>query len=124
VESNTYPVPIDGAFMQEWTWNPHPVDPVFLELLKEEVSRTPYMTWRGCALAIESLDLTSAVGRITAPTLIVYGDQDQLMSLEDQKTAQAHIPGAELKIYEGYGHSITWELPEIAAQDLMAFLSR
>lgn len=53
---------------------------------------------------------------ITAPTLVIHGSQDPLIPWEGGKDTAESIPGADLLIIEGMGHSLpraAW--PEIVA---------
>lgn len=61
-------------------------------------------------------------GRITAPTLAIWGDRDALISPADQADLVAVIPGARRVMYEGVGHLVLWEQPEQLARDLTAFV--
>jgi pimeloyl-ACP methyl ester carboxylesterase len=45
-----------------------------------------------------------ALRAVTAPTLIIHGDMDPLVSVEGGRDTAAHIPGAKLLIIEGWGH--------------------
>ena len=72
--------------------------------------------------------LTTAVppsesGTITAPTLIVWGERDELLPLQDAYRLVAAIPGSRLIVYEDTGHLVLWEQPERAATDLADFVA-
>jgi pimeloyl-ACP methyl ester carboxylesterase len=61
---------------------------------------------------------------ITVPTLVVWGRDDPVNSLEEvgMPTATA-IPGAKLIVYDNTGHSVPWEQPERFPSDVLAFLT-
>ncbi|MCA1849887.1 MAG: alpha/beta fold hydrolase, partial [Acidobacteria bacterium] len=59
---------------------------------------------------------------ISAPTLIVWGDGDAVVSRADQDALADAIEGAELRVYSGVGHSPHWEEPQWFASDLTAFI--
>ena len=44
--------------------------------------------------------------RITAPTLVVGGQQDKALGGEASQEIAGKIPGAELKMYEQWGHGL------------------
>jgi len=48
---------------------------------------------------------------ITAPTLIIHGDEDPLCLLENARDAAEAIPGAELMIIKGMGHYLPYRGP-------------
>jgi pimeloyl-ACP methyl ester carboxylesterase len=51
---------------------------------------------------------------ITVPTLVIHGADDPLVSVEGGKDTAAAIPGAQLLIIEGMGHSLPPEIwPQI-----------
>lgn len=54
---------------------------------------------------------------ITAPVIVVHGDDDRLVPLAHSRHTAELIPGSELRIVVGRGHlSLTEELPSIAAE--------
>jgi pimeloyl-ACP methyl ester carboxylesterase len=60
---------------------------------------------------------------ITVPTLVIWGRDDQVNSLEEAGLPTARgIPGAKLIVYDGVGHAVTWEKPEQFTKDVVEFL--
>ena len=57
---------------------------------------------------------------ITAPTLVIHGSEDPLIPVEAGKDTAKAIPGAELMIVEGMGHS----LPKEAWSDIVSAIAR
>ena len=66
-------------------------------------------------LAIQaSGDRTEALRGITAPTLVVHGEDDPLVQVEGGRATAAAVPGAELLTIPGMGHNLPRELwPQI-----------
>ena len=60
---------------------------------------------------------------ITCPTLIIYGEKDDLF-IETSKLMAQEIPDSKLIEYEGIGHMTAIEAPERLARDIHAFISR
>jgi len=58
------------------------------------------------------------------PTLIVWGDRDQILPPKHARVAQAHLPHAELHIFEGCGHFPQLERAEEFNALVLEFLSR
>jgi pimeloyl-ACP methyl ester carboxylesterase len=52
----------------------------------------------------------SLIASIKAPTLIIHGDKDPLMSVEGGKERSQLIPGAKLLIINGMGHDMPKEV--------------
>jgi pimeloyl-ACP methyl ester carboxylesterase len=64
------------------------------------------------------------LGRIEAPTLLVWGDADALVSRDMQDQLVHSIPAADLLVYHGVGHTPRWEDPARFSRDLVGFLRR
>jgi pimeloyl-ACP methyl ester carboxylesterase len=61
---------------------------------------------------------------IRVPTLILWGRDDQVNSLEEVGLPTARgIPGAKLIVYDDTGHALPWEQPERFARDVVEFLT-
>lgn len=61
-------------------------------------------------------------GTIAAPTLIIWGDRDELLTQEQEEALAAAIPVSRLVVYEDTGHLVLWEQPERVASDLITFV--
>jgi rifampin ADP-ribosylating transferase len=61
-------------------------------------------------------------GTITAPTLIIWGARDGLLSHDDEEALAAAIPGSQLIVYDDTGHLVLWEQPARVANDLTDFV--
>ena len=68
--------------------------------------------------------LTSRLGRIKAPTLVVWGAQDRLLPLALGEAYQRGIPGSTLTRIEDCGHLPPLEAPERFAPIVLDFLRR
>jgi pimeloyl-ACP methyl ester carboxylesterase len=60
--------------------------------------------------------------RIKAPTLILWGEADQLIPLEHGRLYEEKIKGARLSIVKGCGHLPPFEKPEDTARHVLEFL--
>lgn len=60
---------------------------------------------------------------ITAPSLLVAGNQDRMTSLKVARAVQAAIPGARLVTLEGSGHALMAERPDAVLDALIGFLA-
>jgi pimeloyl-ACP methyl ester carboxylesterase len=70
-----------------------------------------------------SYELALRIPEITAPTLILQGDGDLLVSVPHAEKFHADIAGSKLIIYEDVGHMPMEENPEQSAADVRAFLN-
>ena len=62
------------------------------------------------AAIVKSGDRTAELGRITAPTVVVHGDQDRMVHPSGGRATAAAIPNAQLVMIEGMGHDLPVEL--------------
>ncbi|PWC34505.1 chloroperoxidase [Azospirillum sp. TSO35-2] len=68
-------------------------------------------------------DLTEDLKRINVPTLVIHGDDDQIVPIANSARRSATIiPKATLKVYEGGSHGIAATLKDRLNQDLLAFV--
>ena len=64
-----------------------------------------------------------ALSAITVPTLILQGEQDNLVPASHGEKFHAAIPGSVLKLYPDVGHVPQEEIPDQSLADLRDFLS-
>lgn len=74
------------------------------------------------ALAEREPHVAQDVGNITAPALIIWGAEDQLIYATAAQTFDERLPNAEVVIYDGVGHLPMEEAPDRTAEDIDAFL--
>jgi pimeloyl-ACP methyl ester carboxylesterase len=115
--------PIDPRFVREFQESTlaRPVPADFLDAVVKESLKVPARVWRAAFEGFLEDDVAGALGRITAPTLIVWGDRDRFSSRDDQDALLGAIAASRLVVYEGAGHGLHWEEPERFAADLAAF---
>jgi 3-oxoadipate enol-lactonase len=66
--------------------------------------------------AIQAHDTSSRLPSLDVPTLVIHGDEDQMLPVQNGKLIASLIPGADLEILEGVGHMFWWEQPAHSAQ--------
>ncbi|UCZ88215.1 alpha/beta fold hydrolase [Gordonia sp. WA4-43] len=73
--------------------------------------------------AFSATDFRSDLARVDVPTLVIHGDDDQVVPFEVGGKASAElVDGAELKVYPGAPHGITDTHKGELDDDLLAFL--
>jgi non-heme chloroperoxidase len=100
------------------------VPPDLLDVLVEEVLKVPAFVWRETFAGLLHYDDTTELPLIEAPTLLVWGDADTLVSREMQDSLVGSIPDADLLVYPGVGHAPRWDDPVRFSADLVAFARR
>jgi 3-oxoadipate enol-lactonase len=73
--------------------------------------------------ACRAHDVAGRLGEIDVPSLVIHGDADPLVPLQNGIFLAEHIPGAQLIVYEGVGHIPEVEVDERFNADLIEFLS-
>jgi non-heme chloroperoxidase len=101
-----------------------PLPEEFLKGLVAASLKLPAHVWKAALDGLVAFDDAADLGRISAPTLLIWGDHDAVVSLEDQQRLRDAIPAARLKVYPETGHSPHWERPERVAADLDASRDR
>jgi non-heme chloroperoxidase len=75
-----------------------------------------------CIKVFSETDLTDDLRKIDVPTLIIHGDDDQIVPIANSALLSAKIvSNATLKIYEGGSHGIPTTEKDRINQDLLAF---
>jgi non-heme chloroperoxidase len=75
-----------------------------------------------CIKVFSETDLTEDLKKIAVPTLIIHGDDDQIVPIGASALLAAKIVNqSTLKIYEGAGHGLTVTLKDRLNADLLEF---
>ena len=73
--------------------------------------------------AFSATDFRADLARFDVPTLVIHGDDDQIVPIDlSGRASAALVEGARLIVYEGGPHGITDTHKERLNQDLLAFL--
>jgi non-heme chloroperoxidase len=76
-----------------------------------------------CIKAYSETDQTEDLKRMDIPTLIMHGDDDQIVPFADSAELQAKlIPNAKLTVYKGAPHGLCTTMKDQVNEDLLAFI--
>jgi len=76
-----------------------------------------------CIKAFSETDFTEDLKKIDVPTLIIHGDADQIVPIEDSALISSKlIKNAQLKVYKGAPHGLCSTLKDKVNSDLLAFI--
>ena len=76
-----------------------------------------------CIKVFSETDLTEDLKKFDVPTLILHGDDDQIVPIADSALLSAKIvKGATLKVYKGAPHGMCTTLKEQVNEELLAFI--
>jgi pimeloyl-ACP methyl ester carboxylesterase len=71
---------------------------------------------------MEEIDLMPFLAGISAPALVVHGENDRLVPVEAARTIAKAIPGSRLEVFPGAGHLLLIEAPRRLYEIIGAFL--
>jgi non-heme chloroperoxidase len=78
-----------------------------------------------CVKAFSETDLTEDLKRFDIPTLIIHGDDDQIVPFADSAALSSKlVPDAELKVYGGAPHGLMTTHRDNFHSDLLEFIKR
>jgi pimeloyl-ACP methyl ester carboxylesterase len=118
--------PVDPNFVREFVQSTitQPVPLAYLETLIAESSKVPARVWKVTLDGLFDADVPIESGTIAVPTLLLWGDRDELCSRSEQEALATAIAGAELVIYPGTGHLVAGEQPARTAANIVDFTQR
>jgi len=87
------------------------------------LARQPADGYIATCIALRDADLRGKTSRITAPTIVIVGDQDVSPTPRAAADFAKSIPHARLEIIKGSGHIPSVEQPEMLTAILRAFMS-
>lgn len=117
--------PIDPAFVRDFQTSTqiNAISPAFMDKVVAESLKVPAHVWRQTMASFVQQETTPDLHKISAPTLIMWGDQDPYFPRSDQETLATLIPQATLDIYDQVSHNPHWEQPQRFVADLEQFLA-
>jgi len=83
---------------------------------------TPKYAFSAQLQALLASDRSERVRDIAQPTLVVHGDADRLIPVQNGRLLAERIPGARLEILDGIGHMAMWEAPGKLCRVVLDFL--
>jgi len=98
-------------------------DPKFTPIVVGGVMRAgPRILWQAVQ-QIRFIDVREHLGSITAPTLILWGEGDGLLTSDNGPILAAALPTARLHLVPGGRHNLMWEQAEIFNEVVTEFLA-
>ncbi|WP_155517456.1 alpha/beta fold hydrolase, partial [Pseudomonas coronafaciens] len=77
-----------------------------------------------CVTAFSATDFRAEMAKIDVPTLVIHGDDDQVVPFEASgKRAAELIKGARLNVYSGAPHGFAVTHAQQLNEDLLAFVA-
>jgi 3-oxoadipate enol-lactonase len=111
-----YPLTFSNAWITE--------NQAALEQARERYKLLDFDAFSELLLSFSQLNITEKLHQITAPTLVVVGEEDVLKPRPYSEIIADEIPHAELAVIPNAGHAALWEKAEIFNSLLLGFLAK
>ena len=117
--------PVDPTLAREFQVSTlaQPIAPALLDTYVAESLKVPARVWKATFREFLDTDFSPALGRISAPTLIIAAGKDSFSRRQERDALAAGIRGAVVKDYLGAGHAMHWEEPARVARDVADFVT-
>ncbi len=101
-----------------------PVSNAYLGYFRDLAAKATQQSTLACAVSFSTTDFRNDLEKITLPTLIVHGDNDNIVPFEasSKRTAEL-LPQAELIIYADGPHGVFFTHRELLNRDLLNFFN-
>jgi 3-oxoadipate enol-lactonase len=86
------------------------------------IRKTPPQGYIGCCHAIPKINVTDRLAKVTAPALVIVGEEDPGTPVEMARDIHAALPNAELAILRSASHLSNLEQPAEFNRVLLRFL--
>ena len=119
--------PVDPTWVREsLAWFPRfqAVPQWYLEDRVNDGAGIPAHVWRETLTGLSNATPPTDIATITTPTLILWGDRDELLTREDEDELARAIPKSQMVTYKDTGHLVLWEQPHRIAADVTHFLAK
>lgn len=131
--------PLTALFLRTWVLRPSSVRKALLRSFHDDSLVTPELVqaywerirvegvidaYHGLTVPVRGPVDQVVLEEIRVPTFIVWGAEDQLISVESGRRASARMPSADFAVIEKTGHIPMEERPEELLQHILPFLER
>jgi pimeloyl-ACP methyl ester carboxylesterase len=119
------PIDPDSRFMRNW-WNQSmAINPeAFSSRQRRDAAAIPARLWRAIAdQTLVGMDLEPMLPRVRAPTLLIWGARDTLVTEEGREVLRRGIAGSRVRIFDSLGHDLFWEDPVGVTSAMTDFLA-
>jgi 3-oxoadipate enol-lactonase len=114
---------LDGT-LQRWFTAPFlKNDKAAVEKIAEMIRTTDTGGYIGCAGAVRDMSQTSILSKITAPTIIIVGEDDPACTVAQSKVLEEHIQGSKLVVLKNAAHLSNIEQTDKFNDAMMVFLN-
>ena len=111
---------------EQMAGNPNAVDMVYAKdfVNRMQLPNAKYAFMSAIMGSKAAPSLSGRLGRIEAPTLIVWGEKDSMIPVRYAGKFQSKIKGSRLAIIKSSGHTPYFEKPEVFSNTVLEFLRK
>lgn len=116
--------PVDRKFVENFAaeFLSTSVTQEFLEVILQENLKVPARVWQETTEGVLGEEFPGELNKISSPTLIIWGDQDRLLTRRSQEEMAQVISGSKLVVHDNAGHLLYCEDPKGVASEIAAFI--
>lgn len=126
INALTDPIDPMQSFFAYWHGYKRPIDASFMLHIAAEAAAMPAHLWQAIFAQLRGVDLTTAAKGISAPSLVIYGENDPLFGYDNQTALSRALRAQNIIRLEQCEHNPHWEAPEHVARaidDFVAYLA-
>jgi 3-oxoadipate enol-lactonase len=95
---------------------------VMRDLLMQQISQADPRAYRAAMRSLGLFDSAHRLGELNIPTLVVTGERDTTVPIENQRKMASQIKGARQVFIPNAGHAVTIDQPDLFNLALLDFL--
>jgi len=116
--------PVNPEFVRNFTTGliSQQVPPEFVEESIKDSLKVPAHVWIETFAGILQEQFPDDLARIDVPTLVIWGEQDSVLTRSEQEAITEAIPGSNLVVVPESGHMLYWERPQSVASHVAKFI--
>lgn len=99
------------------------VSPAMREWWVREMGKAPRSVMEGIFRYVSTMDITSLLPRITAPTLVITSDRGALAAVETVREWQSRIPNSRLMVFPSSAYHLAAAMPDECAGATLRFIT-
>jgi len=99
-------------------------NPELIKQIKEMSRNRDFQTVIKAAFGLQSFNFVDQLEKINAPTLIIHGEDDKVIPVEEAKLLHQKIPNSELIIFPRCGHATIIEKAQEFNKTVIEFLEK
>jgi pimeloyl-ACP methyl ester carboxylesterase len=100
----------------------HAAQPGLVGLFRQAILSNDPAAYAASCRAIRDADVTPSLGRVSCPTLILLGEEEQVAPLTAARVLKSGIPHAQVRVLPGAGHLPFLEQPAAFNAAILEFI--